>query len=211
MVRTRRNNYDSPSITITKRSKRNVKSLRRKNEVMKAINSVSTESVNMEDYRKKYKEVFKIYNKKFNCDETLKYVYRTVNIENMNDFKKLDKYENMYRYAFYIIVNETDTSYKRHALTDVCVGRTETSCLRRKFCNVLCAMNDVLIDTHAKLYLVLSNRDTFIRNLNNSVFKKVKCVDCSLSPIMWRYGIKNLKHLIESRDAIVRNSEKLEF
>ncbi len=194
MVCTRRKNYNSPNITIT---------LTRKNRTRTRSEERSTRSTRSSKKRCIRKVQSSTPNKIINTKYLLRqrnrtkqeanYIYRTIIIEKMTDFEKL-KSAMDYRYVFFIVKSSNDF---------VMVGRTETSSLKRKFCNMLNNSNDVVNTTDARLYLVLSNDEMFIREMNIATFSSVGKLSC-LTPISWKAYSDTFDELITSRDKWIR-------
>jgi len=206
MVCTRRKNYNSPTITISRKKNRN--SVLR-NSVPKS-QRLTTQTVPRK--RRKLTNKTIVTNKTYNllvknttspCNNTvnkndLDFVYRTIIIENMTDFNKLNKYAMSYKYAFYIVTSEETNN--------IMVGRVQTEQLKRKFCNFLNRHNDVVNSTNARLYLVLSKTESFIRDMNRSVYSNGSDRDYefSITPISWKIQYKSLKSIIDMRDRYIK-------
>ena len=187
MVCTRRKNYNSPNITITRKNRTRSEEISTRSSKKRCIRKVQSSTPN------------KIINTKYLSRQRNKrrqetnYIYRTIIIEKMTDFDKL-KSAMDYRYVFYIVKSNNDF---------VMVGRTETSSLKRKFCNMLNSSNDVVNTTDARLYLVLSNDEMFIREMNIATFSSVGKLSC-LTPISWKAYSDTFDQLITSRDKWIR-------
>ena len=182
MVCTRRKNYNTPSITIERKNKKTqlcvksklkLKSKNRNSMLLKTNNS------------KKVKKIEK--------DVPL-YVYRQIKINEMTDFdNKLKKVQDL-RYLFYIIKGE-DTK-------KIMVGRTHTRNLKNKFCSLLNNHNDIVNTTDARIYLVLSDDEQFIRELNIGVYTSLQ-FSC-IVPFSWKGKMKDLEKIIEFRDKYIQ-------
>ena len=206
MVCTRRKNYNSPTITISRKKNRN--SVLR-NSVPKS-QRLTTQTVPRK--RRKLTNKTIVTNKTYKllvknttspCNNTvnksdLDFVYRTIIIENMTDFNKLNKYAMSYKYAFYIVTSEETNN--------IMVGRVQTEQLKRKFCNFLNRHNDVVNSTNARLYLVLSKTESFIRDMNRSVYSNGSDRDYefSITPISWKIQYKSLQSIIDMRDRYIK-------
>ena len=101
-----------------------------------------------------------------------------------------------YQYVQYIVESEETEN--------MMIGRTETESLKRKFCSLLNKQNDVVKTTNARLYLVLSNDEFFIRHLNKHIYSAVFHESC-ITPIAWKTNYTTLDMIIESRDQYIKN------
>ena len=188
MVCTRRKNYNSPNITITRKNRTRSEERSTRSSKKRCIRKVKSSTPSTIINTKKY--LSKQRNRK---RQRVNYIYRTIIIEKMTDFDKL-KSAMDHRYVFYIVKSNNDF---------VMVGRTETSSLKRKFCNMLNNSNDVVNTTDARLYLVLSNDEMFIREMNIATFSSVGKLSC-LTPISWKAYSDTFDQLITSRDKWIR-------
>ena len=113
--------------------------------------------------------------------KTIDYIYRTINIQDMTDFQKLEKYYRDYSNCFYIL-NSFD---KNKIVYDYC----STNEIRENVCQYLMYNNEVLSTTNCKLYVVLTNKswmflDRMIDYMNTTIQKEFEI------SIYWTSGNK---------------------
>ena len=182
MVCTRRKNYNTPSITITrtKRSRTTRQSSRCPSRKERNRNSL----------------VLKTNNTRNTTKKTPDYVYRQIIINDMTDFDEKLRNVNKYRYVFYVVKGEE---------TNIMIGRTETSELKRKFCSFLNRHNDVVRTTDARIYLVLSNDESFIRETNMYTYRSFYC-SC-ITPVSWKSRMSTFTKVISVRDKFLKEYE----
>ena len=91
-----------------------------------------------------------INNRRCNINQTnYDYIYRTVNITDMSDFRKITKYGEQYPSMMYIVRNNNKSQ--------VAYGTCETRSVEETFANILTNHHDVVSQVNLTMYVVFVN------------------------------------------------------
>ena len=123
--------------------------------------------------------------------KTIDYIYRTINIQDMTDFQKLEKYYRDYSNCFYIL----SSSDKNKIVYDYC----STNEIRENVCQYLMYNNEVLSTTNCKLYVVLTNKSYMFMD---------RMIDYMNATIPFDFEIEMYKHR-EDENYIMTDSKFL--
>ena len=96
----------------------------------------------------------KITPKKVQFQQIENFIYRTVNIQDMTDFTKIEKYRTQFTNCFYVLTS----TEKSKIVFDYC----PVTQLRENMCEYLMYNNNVLSSIDFTLYVVLTNKSYLI-------------------------------------------------